>query len=275
MDYYSILGVPKNASEQDIRKAYKKKSMQHHPDRGGNEEEFKRVNEAYQTLRDPAKRQQYDNPGPNFSFNAGDFQNGRNPFAGSPFEDIFRNNMHRGQTPRNRDITVEAKLELKEVLTGKNLLIQYQLSSGKLETVSVDVPPGARHGDAINYQGLGDSGNPRYPRGDLHVRIKINKTRGWDRDGDNLITKISTNVFDFLTGGVIIVNTLDSKRIELKIPKGTNPGTTFSIPGYGIPNLNTGRRGNIYVSVEARIPNITDTNLLNKIEELKNELKDL
>src|SRR6056300_1252348 len=89
MDYYSILGVNKNASDQDIRKAYKKKSMQHHPDRGGNEEEFKKVNEAYQTLKDPAKRQQYDNPNQQFNFNSSHFGQGQNPFAGSPFEHMF------------------------------------------------------------------------------------------------------------------------------------------------------------------------------------------
>jgi curved DNA-binding protein len=279
MDYYSILGVSRNASEQDIRKAYKKKSMQHHPDRGGNEEEFKKINEAYQTLRDSQKRQQYDNPGPDFSFNSQHFQQGRNPFAGTPFEDIFGRNpagQHgRGPTPRNRDITIQAKIDLEEVLLGKNLIIQYTLSNRKLETVTVDVPPGARHGDTIKYQGLGDNGDPRFPRGDLNVRMHINKHRQWARDGDNLIAKIDTNVFDFLTGGAIIVKTLDKKELELKIPKGTQPGQTFNIPGYGIPNLQTGKRGNVYITVNAHIPIIKDESLIHKVTQLKNELKDL
>jgi len=274
MDYYSILGIDRAASEDDIRKAYKKKSMQHHPDRGGNEEEFKRVNEAYQTLRDPTKKQQYDNPGPDFSFNSRDFQNGRNPFAGTPFENIFGQNPagQHGRTPRNRDITVQATLDLEEVIKGKSLIIQYTLSNRNLETVTVEVPPGAREGDTIKYQGLGDNGDMRFPRGDLNVRLHIKKHKKWVRDGDNLVTKIGINVFDFLTGGAIIVKTLEGKGLELKIPKGTQPGQTFNIPGYGIPNLRTGRRGNVYVTVNADIPIINDEELLQKIAQIKKEL---
>ena len=149
------------------------------------------------------------------------------------------------------------------------------MSNRNLETVNVEVPAGAREGDTINYQGLGDNGDPRFPRGDLHVKIRVRKHSNWARDGDNLIAKIGTNLFDFLTGGVIIVKTLDSKEIKVSIPQGTHPGQVFNIPGYGIPNLRTGKRGNVYVTVNANIPKITDTHLLNKIAQLKNELKDL
>jgi len=291
MDYYSILGVQKNASDKDLKSAYKKASMQHHPDRGGDEAKFKQINEAYSTLKDPQKRGMYDHQqnggGQAFNFNAGGFEEamrqanaqygGGNPFGGSPFQDIFGNQQHprQSRTPRNRDITLEAKIELGDVLTGKNLIIQYALSNGKLETVNVEVPAGARENDTIKYQGLGDNGDPRFPRGDLHIKIRIYKHRSWARDGDNLIAKMGTNLFDFLTGGVIIVKTLDSKEIKVSIPQGTHPGQVFNIPGYGIPNLRTGKRGNVYVTVNANIPKITDTHLLNKIAQLKNELKDL
>jgi DnaJ-class molecular chaperone len=272
MDYYSILGVPKNASDDDIRKAYKKKSMQHHPDRGGNEEEFKRVNEAYQTLKDPAKRQQYDNPQPQFNFNSQDFAHGQNPFAGSPFEHMFNNGFGGGRTPRNRDITLAANLTLTEVITGKNLILQYHLNSGKIETVTVDVPPGAKHGDTVRYQGMGDDGHPRYPRGDLNVRVQVQREKGWDRDGDNLITKKSINVFDLLLGCVIIIQTLDNKRVKLNIPKGTKPGQVFNIAGYGVPNLQTGRRGNLYVGIDCEIPNINEEDVLEEIQKIRNKI---
>lgn len=275
MDYYSILGVNRNASSDEIRKAYKKKSMQHHPDRGGDEEEFKRVNEAYQILSNSDKRSAYDNPGPDFSFTSRDFQNGNNPFAGTPFENMFRNGFGPSRTPRNRDVTVATRISLADVLTGKQAVIQYSTGTGRIETITVDIPAGARHGDTIKYQGLGDDADRRFPRGDLLVRIQIPKEKNWDRENDNLITKIYTNIFDFLLGGVIILETLDKRRLEIKLPKGSNIGTTFSLPGYGIPNLQTGKRGNIYVKVEAKIPNINDTSILNKIEALKNEIKDL
>lgn len=294
MDYYSTLGVSKNASDKELKQAYKKASMQHHPDRGGDEAKFKQINEAYSTLKDPQKRGMYDHQqnggGQGFNFNQqqrGGFEEamrqanaqygGGNPFAGTPFQDIFGNQQHprQSRTPRNRDITLEAKIELGDVLTGKNLIIQYALSNGKLETVNVEVPAGARENDTIKYQGLGDNGDPRFPRGDLHIKIRIYKHRSWARDGDNLIAKMGTNLFDFLTGGVIIVKTLDNKEIKVSIPQGTHPGQVFNIPGYGIPNLRTGKRGNVYITINANIPKITDTHLLDKITQLKNELKDL
>ena len=294
MDYYSTLGVSKNASDKELKQAYKKASMQHHPDRGGDEAKFKQINEAYSTLKDPQKRGMYDHQqnggGQAFNFNQqqrGGFEEamrqanaqygGGNPFAGTPFQDIFGNQQHprQSRTPRNRDITLEAKIELGDVLTGKNLIIQYALSNGKLETVNVEVPAGARENDTIKYQGLGDNGDPRFPRGDLHIKIRIYKHRSWARDGDNLIAKMGTNLFDFLTGGVIIVKTLDNKEIKVNIPQGTHPGQVFNIPGYGIPNLRTGKRGNVYITINANIPKITDTHLLDKITQLKNELKDL
>jgi len=275
MDYYSILGVDRNASADDIRKAYKKQSMKHHPDRGGNEEEFKKVNEAYQILSNTDKRSAYDNPAPDFSFTSRDFNNGHNPFAGTPFETMFRNNFGHSRTPRNRDVHVQTRISLVDILTGKQAVVQYSTGTGRIETITVDIPAGAKHGDTIKYQGLGDDADRRFPRGDLLVKIILTKEKNWDRDNDHLITKINTNVFDFLLGGVIILKTLDNRHLEIKLPKGSKIGTTFSLPGYGIPNLQTGKRGNIYVKIEADIPNIKDVSLLNKIEELKNEIKDL
>ena len=265
MDYYSILGIPRTASDKDIRKAYKKQSMQHHPDRGGDEEKFKQVNEAYSTLKDPQKRAEYDNPRQQFNFNSHDF-NGRHPF-----DDLFGNfNQHR--TPRNRDIRLVAAIDLKDVVLGKHLILQYKLNSGKMEVVQVDIPAGAKHGDTIKFHGLGDDGHPRYPRGDLDVKIKVSKIKDWDRDGNNLITKKSVNVFDLLLGCAIIVKTLDSKSVQLKIPKGTKSGQIFSIGGYGIPDLNTGKRGNLFVSIESEMPIIEDQQIIDQLLHIKQSI---
>lgn len=270
MDYYSILGVARTATPEEIKKAYRKQAMAHHPDRGGDEAKFKRITEAYEILSNSDKRNAYDNPQPNFNQH---FRGQHNPFGGTPFDHIFGQGFaQQRQTPRNRDINLQARVDLKDVLTGKNLIIQYQLSTGRLETVTVDVPAGAKHGDTIQYEGLGDEGHPRYPRGNLLVRIVINKMKDWDRDQDNLITKKTINVFDFLTGCAIIIETLEHKQLELKIPKGTKIGTTFSIPDHGVPNMRSGRRGKLYVSVDAFVPVITDDALLSKIEQIKKEL---
>ena len=273
MDYYSILGVARNASSEQIKKAYRKLAMTHHPDRGGDHTQFANINSAYDTLSNSDKRNAYDHPQQANPF--GRQQQGQNPFAGTPFEHHFQHGFgqqQQRQTPRNRDINVQAEIELAEVLTGKNLIIQYQLQTGKMETVTVDVPAGAKHSDTIQYEGLGDNGHPRYPRGNLLVRIKVKKTKHWERDSDNLITKKDVNVFDLLLGCVILVTTLENKKLELKVPQGTNPGQTFNIPGYGLPNMQTGKRGNMYITIGIDIPKITDKDVLDKIQQLKIEI---
>lgn len=269
MDYYSILGVNRNATPEEIKKAYRKLAMTHHPDRGGDHSTFANITSAYEVLSNSDKRNAYDNPQPNFNQ-----QRHHNPFGGTPFDHIFGQGFaQQRQTPRNRDITLQANISLADVLTGKNLIIQYQLSSGKLETVTVDVPAGAKHGDTIQYEGLGDNGHPRYPRGNLQVRIKVSKTKNWERDYDNLFTKKVVNVFDLLLGCVIIITTLDDKQLELKIPQGTKPGIKFSIPGYGLPNMHTRQRGIMFVTIDAEIPKITDQTVLNKIQQIKDEMQ--
>jgi DnaJ-class molecular chaperone len=272
MDYYNILGIPRTASQEEIKRAYRKLAMQHHPDKGGNEEKFKQINEAYDTLGDPAKRQNYDNPQPGFSFNGQNFGGG--PFGNSPFDNMFAQHFGFGsnRTPRNRDVMVTASIDLKDVCTGKNVFIQYTLTSGKLETVTVDIPPGANHGDTIRYEGLGDDGDRRFPRGDLHVRIKVSKMKDWERDGDNLITKRDVNIFDLLLGSAIILETLDGKKFQLTIPKGTKPGTTFNVSGYGVPNVHSGRRGNLYVKVNGTVPTIEDEEILKTLEDLRHKI---
>lgn len=271
MNYYTILGINKNASPEEIKRAYRKLAMECHPDRtGGDEAKFKQINEAYEILSNSDKRNAYDNPQPNFN---NQYHGHQTPFGSSPFDHIFGQGFaQQSQTPRNRDIHLQAKIELVDVLTGKNLIIQYQLSTGRIETVTVDVPAGAKHGDTIQYQGLGDEGHPRYPRGNLNVRIKVNNDKNWVRDQDNLFTKKSVNVFDLLLGCVIIITTLDNKRLELKIPQGTKPSSKFSIPGYGLPNMHSRQRGIIFVEIETEIPKITDINVLSKIQQLKNEI---
>ena len=266
-DYYNILGVDRKASDADLKKAYKKASMQHHPDRGGDEEQFKKVNEAYATLKDPGKRQMYDQYGTadpqqagpqgfDFHFNSSNF-GGRNPFAGTPFADMFGGaNPFQNRQPRNQDMRIAAQIDLKDVLVGKNLVVQIRLGSGRTETLNIDVPPGAKDGDTIQYEGLGDDTNPRLQRGNLHVVIKVTQNTGWQRSNNDLITKKVINLFDLLLGCVIIVNTLDGRNIKVNIPKGTNPGQRFSIQGYGIPDINTGHRGSIYVIVDVETPTI-------------------
>jgi len=271
MDYYSILGIQRNASQDDVRKAYKKQSMKHHPDRGGDEEEFKKINEAYQNLSDPQKRAAYDNPQPQYRFDTSGM--------GGGFEDVFASmfggrgfNPRQRQPVKNPDITVQTSISMKEVYTGKKLYVTYVLQSGQNERVEINIPRGINDGQIIRYSGLGDDSIKDLPRGDLYVKIRISSVRGWIREGFDLHTSVTTNVFDFITGSEIELNTLDERTLSLKIPKGTTPGTTFSIHGYGIPDIKRGRKGVLYVKVNATVPKITDEKLLRKIEKIKNAI---
>jgi len=281
-NFYDILGVTTQATDTDLKKAYKKASMKHHPDRGGDESKFKEINEAYTTLRNPSKRQMYDQYGTadpqkargqqDFNYNSNDFGNGRNPFAGTPFDGMFQNGFTQQRQPTNQDMRIIAQINLKDVVNGKSLVVQVKLGSGRVETINIDVPPGAKDSDTIQYEGLGDDRHPQLRRGNLHVVIQVDPVEGWERSNNDLITKKVVNMFDLLLGCVIIVHTLDGKNVKLNIPQGTNPGQKFSIPQYGIPDINTRRKGNIYVIIDTETPKVTDESLLNKIQQLRNEI---
>jgi len=265
MDYYSILGVSKNASPEDLKKAYKKQSMQHHPDRGGSEAKFKEINEAYSTLRDPQKRAEYDNPQPQFNFNSGSFGGGYNPF-----DEIFGRS-HRRQR-RNNDVTIIIKLDLVDVLTGKELAAQYQLPSGKLKQANIDIPPGIEDGVGIRFRGLGDDVIPNIPAGDLIVRVKVRQPPNWRRSGNDLRTKATVSIFECLLGGTTEIKTLDGRRFKVNIPKGTQAGAIFSIPNHGIPDVQRGTRGNIFVEINPIIPKIENEMILKELERIKDAL---
>lgn len=263
MDYYSILGVPRNASEKELKQAYKKMSMQHHPDRGGDEAKFKEVNEAYSTLKDPHKRSAYDNPQPQFNFNT-------NNMGGDPFADIF-GQMHRRQR-RNHDVTININLDLLDVMYGKELAARYQVPSGRIKEANIDIPPGIDDGVGIRFRGLGDNAIPNIPPGDLIVRARIRQPANWKRSGNDLRTKALVSVFDCLLGGSVEIRTIDDKRFKINIPKGTQSGAVFSIPNHGIPNVQTGTRGNIFVEINAVVPKIENEMILNELEKIKNAL---
>jgi curved DNA-binding protein len=265
MDYYSTLGVSKNASDKELKQAYKKASMQHHPDRGGDENKFKEINEAYSTLKDPQKRQQYDNPQPQF--------NSQNMGGMGGFEDLFAQFGFRQQQQqqRNPDITIVADITLEECISGKQLLATYRLRNGKEETVDITIPPGANDGNMVRYQGLGEQ-IIQGPRGNLIVKIQVRRHPIFEKDGINLIMKLKVSVFDLLLGCQNNIPTLEGGTIRLSIPQGTKPGVTFNVSGHGLPDIHNGRKGNMYVVIDAYTPKIEDPVYLIKLKEIKDRL---
>ena len=265
MDYYRKLGVSKTASPEELKKAYKKLAMQHHPDKGGDQTTFQEINEAYETLKDPAKRQQYDNPQPRM--NSQQAQGNPNDF----FDQMFRNfHSQTRQRVKNRDIHITADIELRDVIYGKQLIFEYRLQSGNKERVELEVPKGIEQNQQVRYSGLGDDGNRNWRRGDLIVRFVSRVEKNWQRDGAHLKTSVDINSLDAIIGTEIELKTIDQKTLNLKIPAGTHPETVLSIPEYGLPILNNNKRGNLYVKVKIKTPKIQDPNIIQQIKEIRN-----
>ena len=277
MDYYSILGVNKNASETELKKAYKKKAMQYHPDKGGDANKFQQINEAYETLKDPQKKTNYDRfgtanpyesqPGGNQQYQEFNFGNVNDIFdsffgGGGPF--------HRQRAPiKNRNINIRANITLEDVMQGKTLIATYRLSNGKEQSVNIDLPKGVEGNSTIRFQGLGDNAHKTAPRGDLFCKVVIDRHPTWERNGSDLYKTVSVNALEMILGTKVPITTLDGKSLNLNIPKGCKTGTVMSIHEHGLPRLYNRGRGNIYITVNAHIPDIHDKEILNLIKKIK------
>ena len=267
----------RNASETELKKAYKKKAMQYHPDKGGDANKFQQINEAYETLKDPQKKTNYDRfgtanpyerqPGGNQQYQEFNFGNVNDIFdsffgGGGPF--------HRQRAPkRNRNINIRASISLQDVMQGKTLIATYRLSNGKEQSVNIDLPKGVEGNSTIRFQGLGDNLHKDAPRGDLFCKVVIDRHPEWERNGSDLHKTISVNALEMILGTKVPIQTLDGKSLNINIPKGCKTGTVMSIHEHGLPRLYNRGRGNIYITVNAHIPDIHDKEVLNLIRKIK------
>lgn len=260
MDYYSILGINKQASQDEIKKAYRKKAMANHPDHGGDSGKFAQINEAYETLKDPDKRQAYDNPQVRMNVNS------------SNLDDIMEAFFGNRRPQRNRDIKISITITLEDVALGKDVLATYKLSTGHESSASIKIHQGIQHGQALRFRGLGDAAIPGRPRGDLIVLVKVMNHPRFQRHGQNLHTNIKISVFDLMLGTDVIIEKIGGGPLKVNIPKGTQPGQVLSVSGYGIPDAATGRTGHMYVNVVGTIPKINDEEMERRIRILNAEL---
>jgi len=267
MDHYNTLGVARTASDSEIKSAYRRLAMQHHPDKGGDSQKFAQINEAYEVLKDPQRRAEYDNPQPQgFNFRSSDVPPG--------FEDIFSQFGFRQQRRpvQNRNVTIAHTIELADVLTGKSVITKYNLQSGRVETLEINIPPGVKNNDTVRFAGYGDDSIRGIPRGDLIMKIRIKRNKDWDREDNNLLTVLEVDVFDCILGGKADLRTLEGSLLSISIPPSTNSGTVLSIGGYGLPDVNTGRRGNIYVKIKTKTPRIKSKKLVKQLRAIQKEL---
>jgi len=278
-DYYKILGVEREASQAEIKNAYRKLAMKHHPDRGGDDIKFKEINEAYDCLSDPDKKQKYDFYGPR----GNEYKTGHGGYefhfnnAGSPFsdmEDLFQHfgfGLGRGRaTPKNKSTNFALEITLEDVFYGKEIGLTLNMPNGENKFINVEVPSGIENGQQIRYKGMGDTSHGALRPGDLYITIRVQKHHMFNRDQDNILCDHRVNVFDMIVGGKTIIKTIDGKNLELNIPAGTQPDTIMSCRGEGLPNMRTKKRGNLYIKIKPEIPKNLSTTQLNKIKEIKN-----
>jgi curved DNA-binding protein len=266
-DYYKILGVGRDATQEDIKKAYRSLAMKHHPDRGGDEKKFKEIEEAYRTLSDSQTKSQYDNPN---SYGQGNVNE-------EMFDHFFRNPFGFGagfgqRGPKNPNINVTIDVTLEDAFRGKTIDAEIGLTNGGTKLVSINIPQGVETGMQIKYSGMGETLHPKLQAGDLIVSIRVLRHHMWERHGDNLLFEKTISVWEALLGTSLTLVTIDGKTLSINIPSGTQPDTMLSCKGEGMPNVKTGRRGNLVIRVKITVPKNLSTDDIDKIKRLRNEL---
>lgn len=282
-NYYDILGVSEDASNEQIKNAFKSIAKKEHPDRGGNEAVFKEANEAYDTLKSSQKRHDYDTMR---KFGGTTQGGGQHPFFNEDiFGDFFsgfgigdmqfnftqgpgRTRTFRSQPRGNRNVQVRMALSIKEVMTENEKTINYKLPSGRDEFATVKIPAGVQHGVTFKFQGMGDDTIKNVPRGDLMVLMSVLDSDGYTRKGNDLYTDKTINCFQAMRGYEFNLKTLDDKIIKVKVPEGTQPNTILQVKGQGMPVHKTiDIRGNLYVKIHVLIPQLSASDL-KKIKDL-------
>ena len=285
MSHYDTLGVGRSASPEEIKAAYRKLAMKHHPDRGGDQKKFQTITEAYETLSDPDKKAFYDHGGGQrgdpFGGGFHEFRSSHpfngDPF-GNPFEDVFTQfgfgfRGARAQ-PKNSDLQIKVRISLKDSYMGKTMTINYPLPSGRQQTAEITIPSGIAPGQQMKMGGMGDDSVIDIPRGDLIINIEVDKDNKFYRDDMHLVTKVNINVFDAMLGCKRTIKNIDDHDVEITIHPGTQNGQKYACRGLGFPSIKFNNvRGDLLVQVIVETPVITDPELISIVNDLANRVR--
>ena len=278
-DYYNILGVARNATEREIKQAYRKLARQLHPDVNPGdkaaEEKFKQVNEAYEVLSDKEKRRKYDKYGEQWPYADQFEQAQRQNFGqggqrvyfneedmGSLFDDLLRGfggrPGGRPQPRKGRDVEFPLEVSLEEAYSGTTRTLN--MADGK--RLEVKIPAGVKDGSRVRISGKGAEGYGGV-KGDLYLVTSIKPHPRFHRHGDDLYVDVSVPLTVAVLGGEVHVSTLKG-RLSLKIPPEPQNGRTFRLKGQGMPHLGNSSRGDLLARVKVVLP----TNLSDEEREL-------
>lgn len=282
MDYYSTLGIGKTATDDDIKKAYRKLAMKHHPDRGGDEATFKKISEAYDILSDPQKKQIVDLGGDPKSQNNGSYGNSFNQgpfefhFGGAhPGMDEVFNQFGFGRRPmqKNKTLNINIDITLEDVLNGREVNAEITIpSSGKRKMINIAIPAGIENGQQIRYEGMGDDAIRDLRPGDLIVNVVVRPHAKFRREHNDIVLEKTITVWDAIIGTSLDIETIDGKTLSIGIPQGTRHGTVLSCRGEGLPVMRSKNRGNLLIMVKVDMPKNLSESQLEKIKCLKDTL---
>lgn len=261
MDYYQLLGVNRDASSEEIKKAYRRLAMKHHPDKGGNEAEFKKINEAYDVLSDMQKKAAYDNP-------QSAFHNWNNPNPGDRFdyEDIMshvRNYQQTQNQAKNPDAITDINISLVHIFTGTDFLVDVGYTK---EIIYIN--PGIRNGTKLRIKGKGPNRYKGSAPGDLIVRVYIDIPENMAIDGNDFFVRIELDALKAIVGTSITFNHPTGKELKIIIPKGTQNGARLRLKGLGIPDPNTRTAGDFFVIISIVIPDISNPTHINHLNNI-------
>jgi curved DNA-binding protein len=304
-DYYKILGVDKKASQKDIKRTYRKLARQYHPDVNPGdkaaEERFKEINEAYEVLSDPEKRQKYDQLGTSWQqwqrrggdpggFDWSQWSAGGQPggsrvhvqygdigdlFGEGGFSDFFRNIFggmggatysQRSSKRSGQDLEHPVDITLEEAFHGTKRILQ-----SDSRRIEVTIPAGVDTGSRVRFSGEGGPGLGGGASGNLYLRVTVLPHGTFERKGDDLYCRVAVDLYTAILGGEVPVPTLKG-QVMLKIPPETQSGKRFRLKGLGMPNLkNSQQRGDLYAEVSIVVPK----RLSKKEKELFQELAEM
>jgi curved DNA-binding protein len=296
-DYYKTLGVERNATPEEIKKAFRKLALKYHPDRNkGNkeaEEKFKDINEANEVLSDAQKRARYDQLGASYSdwqasggnqgnFNWNDWATASsrggqstqvdmgdlNDLFGGGFSDFFStifggmpaSSRRQTRTSPRQSYQQQVQITLDEAYRGTTRMFQVEQ-----RRIEVKIPAGATNGTKVRVSGGGPGGNS-----DLYLIVEVLPDSRFSLDGQDLTTESKVDLFTAVLGGTVKISTV-SGDVNLTIPAGTQPGQLFRLAGKGMPSLRSPNSyGNLYVRIKVELPKNLTASQRELFEKLKN-----